>query len=341
MNKSIDLSQTSHKNGNIFGLPFAEEDAELVLFPVPWEVTVSYRAGTVNGPAAILDASSQLDLFRNRYENAWEHGIFMRPIPASWQEQSNALRILAIEIIQALEEGKLLTTRQKQTQDLINQSCDALATWVEEETGNLLDEGKKVGLIGGDHSTPLGFYRALATRYPNFGILQIDAHMDLRDQYEGFTQSHASIMHNALQLPQITRLVQVGIRDYSEPEVMVTKQHPDRYKIFYDEDLKSAQFKGETWHQQVEKIIQTLPEHVYLSVDIDGLNPSLCPHTGTPVPGGLSFEEAIYLIQTLEKSDKKLIGFDLVEVAPGTLPDDLDGNVGARMLYQLCMSLLC
>jgi agmatinase len=190
-----------------------------------------------------------------------------------------------------------------------------------------------VGLLGGDHSTPLGFLRALSEKYERFGILQIDAHADLRKAYEGFTYSHASIMYNALKLPSVSRLIQVGIRDFCEEEQDVINRSRGRISTFFDEDLKAWRYKGETWDALCNSIIKELPANVYISFDIDGLDPKLCPNTGTPVAGGLEFQEAIYLIKKVAQS-RKIIGFDLCEVAPGQ--NDWDANVGARLLYNLC-----
>jgi agmatinase len=197
-----------------------------------------------------------------------------------------------------------------------------------------LKAGKLIGLVGGEHSVPLGFFRALSDQYDRFGILQIDAHADLRKSYEGFTYSHASIMYNALKLPSIGRIVQVGVRDYCEEEVNVVQRAMGRVVTYYDEDIKDKLYKGRTWDILCDEIIAQLPKHVYISFDIDGLDPKLCPSTGTPVAGGLEFHQAIHLIKKLVLSDRKIIGFDLCEVSPGK--NDWDANVGARVLYQLC-----
>jgi len=174
--------------------------------------------------------------------------------------------------------------------------------------------------------------QALAEKHTSFGILHIDAHADLREAYEGFEFSHASIMFNALKIPQIKQLVQVGIRDYCEAELQLI-QSDQRITTYFDRDLKYQQFEGKAWSVICNQIINKLPEKVYLSFDIDGLDPKLCPHTGTPVPGGLEFEQALYLVEKLVNSDRKIIGFDLNEVAPGN--DEWDANVGARLLYRL------
>lgn len=319
-------------NENLFGLPFTEEDAEIIVMPIPWEVTVSYTPGTAKAPDAIREASWQVDLYDPRIENAWQLGIYMRNENDSLAKRSSKLRKRAKKYIDALSRGE----EAKYAEDLaeINDACAKMVAWVKEEALYLLDRGKLVALLGGDHSTPLGYLQALGERHKQFGILQIDAHADLRIAYEGFTYSHASIMYNALSIPQVNKLVQVGIRDYCQEEVDVMTEHGDRVKTFFDRDLKHARYSGKTWKQQVDEIIAELPQKVYLSFDIDGLDPKLCPNTGTPVAGGFEAEEVIYLVEELVKSSKKLIGFDLNEVAPGK--DEWDANVGARMLYYLC-----
>ena len=177
--------------------------------------------------------------------------------------------------------------------------------------------------------------QALAERHESFAILQIDAHADLRDAYEGFKHSHASIMTNALTIPNMERLVQVGIRDFSEGEFKKTTEPGERVVMFTDHAIKRSLFEGLTWKELSGNIIQYLPEKVYISFDIDGLQPWLCPNTGTPVPGGFLLEEVTYLFEKLVESGRQIIGFDLVEVSPGE--DEWDGNVGARVLYKLCL----
>ena len=166
------------------------------------------------------------------------------------------------------------------------------------------------------------------------GILQIDAHADLRNAYEGFTYSHASIMYNAIQLPSISSLTQVGIRDICDYEVSIINTNKDIY-TFYDKQLHEGTYNGKTWDTQCDEIIKTLPENVYISFDIDGLDPKLCPNTGTPVPGGLEFEQAMYLIKKVVDSGRKIISFDLCEVSPHENDNEWNANVGARVLYRL------
>ncbi len=320
-------------SGNLFGLPFSVENAEVVIVPVPWEVTVSYHTGTAQGPQAILDASAQVDLFVMEIPDAWKLGVAMQPVPENVKEESTKLRELSSQYIDSLEENAVINPANP-VLTKINEACENLNIYVKSTTQRYLKEGKLVGLLGGDHSTPLGFIRALSERYDKFGVLQIDAHADLRKAYEGFTYSHASIMYNALKIPAVNRLVQVGIRDFCEEEVNVINHSMGRVVTFFDEDIKASQYAGNTWDSICDQIVKELPDSVYISFDIDGLDPKLCPNTGTPVAGGFEFHQITYLIKKVVKANKKIIGFDLNEVAPGE--SEWDANVGARMLYHLC-----
>ena len=335
--QSFDPSQPGLADATIFGLPFNSEQSEIIIIPVPWEVTVSYGAGASEGPQAVLDASFQVDLNHQNFPDLWKLGLYYAEIPDTWKTDSDKYKILAQPIIQALEEGLNIADIPALQADLntINEACHNVHQQVKEKVEYWMNQGKKVVLLGGDHSTPLGYYQALATKHNDFGILHLDAHMDLRIAYEGFTYSHASIMYNALQIPQITKIVQVGIRDFCEQEVSVVNEQNGRVVVHTDSDLKKETFEGVTWQQQCEAIINTLPQKVCISFDIDGMYPWYCPNTGTPVPGGFSFEQATYLFNKLADSGKEIIGFDLVEVAPGE-NDDWDGNVGARMLFHMC-----
>ncbi len=330
----FDPNGLAEDNGHIYGLPFTVDEAKLVLVPVPWEVTVSYSNGTAKGPAAILEASKQVDLYDPNVADAWKLGLAMDKIDKKIQAKSNKFRKLAEKYIAQYEEGKTPSNNKSmfKMKHEIDQACESMVKWVYEETTKYMDQGKKVGLVGGDHSTPLGYMLALAAKHEDFGILQIDAHADLRDAYEDFTFSHASIMYNALKIPQVSKLVQVGIRDYCEAENKII-QSDKKVKTFFDHDIKNAQYEGKTWANICKDIVKALPKKVYLSFDIDGLDPKLCPNTGTPVAGGFETEQVIYLIKEVIKSKRTIIGFDLNEVAPGK--DEWDANVASRLLYRI------
>lgn len=319
--------------GNLFGLPYSVDHAELVIVPVPWEITVSYHAGTADGPESILKASAQLDVYVREIPDAWKLGVSMLPLPQDILQESKKLRELTALYISKLEQGEKPDPEDPLLKTM-NEAGENLNIYVKAITQKYIKAKKMVGLVGGEHSVPLGFLRALSEQYDRFGILQIDAHADLRKAYEGFTYSHASIMYNALKIPSISRIVQVGIRDYCEEEVSVIQRAMGRVVTFFDEDIKEKLFEGTTWESICDDIVMQLPPYVYISFDIDGLDPKLCPCTGTPVAGGLEFYQAVYLIKKVVQSERKIIGFDLCEVAPGR--DDWDANVGARILYHLC-----
>jgi agmatinase len=319
----------------IFGLPHTPDEAAVVVVPVPWEPTTSYRRGTANGPAAILEASRQVDLFDLDTGKPYEAGIAMlEPDPeiVRWNKEACALAtpvILAGGHVEGKPELQEALLRVNELSHRLNERVHAV---VKEH----IERGKIAGVLGGDHASPFGAIRAYAERFPELGVLHIDAHADLRAAYEGFVFSHASIMRNVIdQIPGVSRVVQVGIRDFSEEEKAVIDGSGGRVTTFFDRDLAARAFAGEPFARTAAAIVEALPSRVYVSFDIDGLDPSLCPHTGTPVPGGLSFREAVYLIGEVVRSGRTIVGFDLNEVAPGPEGDEWDANVGARVLYKL------
>ncbi|MBV9988785.1 MAG: agmatinase family protein [Chitinophagaceae bacterium] len=333
----FDPNAVGNPNNNVFGLPFSEEDARLILLPVPWEVTVSYGSGTARAAEHISKASKQVDLFDMDGDHGWKQGFYMKEVDRRILMKSDYLRKEAELYIDYISRGEEVEKNKFMCKSLkdINEGSHVMNHWVYEQSRELLTKGKLVGLVGGDHSTPFGFMKALSELHGEYGVLQIDAHCDLRRSYEYFTYSHASIMYNALhEIPQITKLVQVGIRDYSEEEADYIANSNARVITYFDKAVKERQFEGESWKQIADEIIGQLPEKVYLSFDIDGLDRKYCPNTGTPVPGGFEMEEVFYLLRKLNESGRKLIGFDLVEIAIGQT--DWDSNVGARCLWRLC-----
>lgn len=320
--------------GSVFGLPYTEKDAQLVLIPVPWDVTVSYAAGAAKGPEAILEASRQVDLFLADVPQAWNNRIWMEPIDGQLRKSGKRMRKAAVEYIDRYAEDPDYAkgTEGKDLLKMINAACEEMNQWVLGKARKYLRAGKMVGLIGGDHSTPLGLITALAEK-KKFSILHIDAHFDLRNSYEGFTWSHASVMYNALKLPNVQSLVSVGIRDWCDEEQQVVNKSKGRVVAYTDEQLKTNAYTGRSWEDQAKEIIGKLDKNVYISFDIDGLDPKLCPNTGTPVPGGLEYYQALSLVKMIAATGRTIVGFDVVEVAPGK--DEWDANVGARLIYQI------
>ena len=333
----FDPNSVGNPNNNIFGLPFSEEDAALVLLPVPWEVTVSYRAGTARAPEHMCKASLQVDLIDPDVKDGWKKGFYMLDIDRKVLMKSDYLRKEAELFINYISQGESVEDNKFMSKTLkeVNAGSLFLNEWVYEQTSALLKKNKLVGLVGGDHSTPLGFLKAIAEKHGDFGIIQIDAHCDLRIAYENFTYSHASIMYNALnEIPQLVKLVQVGVRDYSESECDFVANSNGRIVTYFDKEIKERMFEGDSWKKIADEIVTHLPDKVYISFDIDGLDPKLCPNTGTPVQGGFEAEQVYYIFKKILQSGKKLIGFDLNEVGIST--HEWDENVGARVLFKLC-----
>ena len=337
----FDPNSVGNPNNNIFGLPFNEEESRLVILPIPWEVTVSYSAGTARAPEHIFNASLQVDLFDPELKDAWKEGLYMRMPDKKILMKSDYLRKEAELYINFISEEEDISGNKFMCKTLkeVNAGSIFLNNWVYTQTKDLLDNGKLVVLLGGDHSTPFGYFKAIAEKHGNFGILQIDAHCDLRVCYENFKYSHASIMYNTIEeIPEVSTIVQVGIRDYCEEEWDYIQANPNRVCTFFDKDIKERQFEGETWASIVDDIISKLPQKVFISFDIDGLDPKLCPNTGTPVQGGFETEQIFYLFKKLIKSGRQLVGIDLNEV--GVSINEWDENVGARCLFKLCSLLV-
>jgi agmatinase len=322
----------------LFGLATKVEEANLVVIPVPFDATTSYRPGTASGPAAVLDASRQVDLEDLQYGAIWRAGFAMLPIPRDIATLSKKARAAAEPVIAAggAEAGNRAHAKALAA---VNAASARVNAHVAEEARAILDRGAIPALLGGDHASPFGLIAELAERHPGLGILQIDAHADLREAFEGFHFSHASIFHNVMtRIPKVGRLVQVGIRDFGSRERAFVGGSKGRVECFYDQHLRDRQFAGGargTWSAISQDIVRRLPKEVYISFDIDGLTPEHCPNTGTPVPGGLTFAEVAHLLEVLSRSGRRVVGFDLCEVAPGARGEDWNANVGARILYKL------
>ncbi len=333
--ENFDPNGVANINNTAYGLPFTEDEAQLIILPIPWDATVSYRSGTAHGPAQVIESSYQVDLYDEFAPGEWKKGIFTCDIPEFLHERSRQARKHVEEILEKMEQGfseedeVLLPLIKK-----VNEHCEEMNIWVQKETEKYLAQGKMVGILGGDHSTPLGYIQNLHQKYPNMSILQIDAHMDLRNAYEGFLYSHASIMYNVLQNCDIHALVQVGVRDFCDEEIELGQSRTNVYS-FTHREIKNALYQGVNLDRMWDQVIEKLSSEVYISYDIDGLHPSLCPHTGTPVLGGFQTEEIDYLLEKLLAAGKRIVGFDLSEVCGDEDNHSIDSIVGARVLYKL------
>lgn len=329
---TFDPGAPASAQDGVFGLPYSEKDSALVLLPVPWEATTSYGGGTSKGPSAILAASAQVDLYDFDVLRPYEAGLFMRPEAApvrAWNRQAKAA---AQKVIRALAAGRKPDAAALKRANALGEKLNG---WVHAQVKGILAAGKLPGLVGGDHSTPYGALKAAAEAHPGLGVLHFDAHHDTRVAYEGFTWSHASIFYNVMKDLPVMKLTQVGIRDFSEDERAFCQSLGQRCSVFYQGDIARRRFAGRPFDQLAREVAGSLPDKVWISFDIDGLDPRFCPGTGTPVPGGLDFEEANHIIGEVARSGRKIVGFDLNEVSPRR-GSEWDANVGARLLYKLC-----
>ncbi len=297
---------------SLFDLSLTPQQARLVVVAVPWEASTSFRPGTFHGPEAVLRASVQVDLYDPWLGSPEEHGLaLLPPDPQLLQWHAQAL-------------DALRQNRPEQA-DLLAQKRNR---WVEHTCQELWQAGKVVVILGGEHGVSLGAIRAAVEHWGPLGVLQVDAHADLRPQYQGMRFSHACFAARVLELEGVVRLVQLAVRD-------LCRQEAQRMT----DDSRICTFLHAHWKGQLQQVVEALPARVWISWDIDGLEPALCPNTGTPVPGGLRWEEATELLRMLVQSGRQIVGADLCEVAPEPgrpLGQGWDEIVGAQFLYRLC-----
>lgn len=265
------------------------ESAAIAILPVPYDGTSTWIKGADRGPEALLDASYNLEFY-------------------DIETQSEVYKQGIATLDPVVE----------------NSSPEAMSEEVERRVERILDDGKFPVLIGGEHSVSIGAFRAMARRYPNISILQLDAHSDMRDEYEGSPCNHACVMARAKELtPNIT---QVGIRSTAREEL----HNIDPERTFYAHRI--AEDSG--W---IERVSAQLGEEVYITIDLDVLDPSVLPSTGTPEPGGLSYREVISLLRRIIEQHR-VVGLDVVELCPNPSAKASD-FLAAKLIYQF-LSLL-
>jgi len=333
----FDPNAAAAPDSGIFGLPNNPRGAHVHVVGVPFDATTSFRKGAAHGPLAILRASRQVDLFDVVTGKPYEAGIWMAPLEpriVAWNAEASRAAEPVIEAGGVGDDPRLAQAAQR-----VDALQEELNRWVEAQATDILDAGKLCALVGGDHSVPFGSIRAHARRFPGLGLLHVDAHADLRPAYEGFTWSHASILRNvAERIPEVATIVQIGIRDLSEEEFEFQRASRGRIRCLFDHEWAAARSSGQGLKSLVLRTLEPLPENVYVSFDVDGLDPAFCPSTGTPVPGGFSWHEAQLWLEELARSGRRVVGFDLNEVAPAPERESgagWDENVGARLLYRM------
>jgi len=267
--------------------------ARVVIVPVPFDGTTTYQPGTRDGPRAIIDASRNLELYDAELRRSpYQVGIHTLP---------------AVEPVAG--------------------DAAAMVARIEEVTGLLLDAGKFVVTLGGDHLTSIGVARAFASRHPGLCVLQIDAHSDLRDEYEGAALSGATIMRRVLDV--CPRTAQVGIRSLSEPEARLIAER--RLPIWLASEIAAQRLRGR--RDWIAEAVATLTDEVYITCDMDAFDPSLVPGTGTPEPGGLDWYDVMELLAAVTAA-RRVVGFDVVELSP-LLESHVSPVVAAKLVYKL------
>jgi len=252
------------------------ERARFVVLPVPLEQTSSYGQGAAYGPAAIIEASHQLELF--------DASLGFKPCAAA---------------------GGIATLAP-----LLADDCngEAMAERVSRVAGRWLDADKRLITLGGEHTSVVGAIRAHAERYNDLTVVQLDAHSDLRQSYQGDDWSHACAMARVLDFHD--NLVQVGIRSQCEEEHALSRERG--LPVFYGEAIQTSTEQGRDW---VGEVIEATSSRVYVTLDCDVLDPSVMPATGTPEPGGLTWRQVNRLLARL-CAKREIVGFDVSELAP-------------------------
>lgn len=340
LNFSLRNNSSSDNGGYYFRDAMAVQDAEIVLVSAPWAVTSAAGQGAAYTPDAIIDASTTVSLYDAVSQTSIEGKVATAEVDYDLQESSLQLGGDAAKIVSHIEDGGTLSGDYFiRKVNRINIGFRDMHRSVGKRVFRFADKGKIVGVVGGDHSVTLGAVRSISSVYPEMGVLFIDGHCDLRPSGKIFAYSHLSIARNIIdEVPQIAKMVQVGVRDMSLEEVEFATSHP-KIELFSHEDMARSIYSGENWINICDKIAESLPKQVYISLDIDALTPECCPNTKRPIAGGMSFDQAVILINRVIESGRQIIGFDLTEVVPVS-EGSIDSAIGARMLVKLCAAAL-
>lgn len=334
------LNQMDPDAGDYFGVPSSPEQSQLVLVSVPWDATAPAGAVASYAPDAIIEVSARMDPYDPISPDEWKNGFATDDVDYTLQDRSQLLRS-DVEKLRSYAAsggsimGQLADDYYARRQRRVDDGCRDMVASVRAVSAGWLRQGKVVGLVGGDHSTPQGLIEALAAREPGIGILHMDARCRLKARCEGFEYSCESLMYNVLKnVEGIGRVVQVSQRDFSATEHRVARES-ERIALYDTDRLASMRFDGASWREVCDAIVSELPSTVYVDFDISALSIENCPHSPYAAPGGLRFDEALYMINRVVESGRRIAGFDVAGVVP-KVEDYVDAAVAARMLYRLC-----
>lgn len=337
-NKEFDPNTITPDNGNYFGISLEPEASALVLLSAPWDATSSLYAGSSYAPDAIIEMSRFVDFYEPLAPNSWRKGIATIPIDYSIQDLSHRLHPDTERLTKLHDEfgisviDNLMYDRRLKR---VNEGSVEINNMLFQQTQQWLDKGKIVGVIGGDQSISYSAIKAMGYKYEHFGVIRIGSKCDMHEAYQGFDFSHASTMYNVMRdVPQLEQLALVGVQEFSPIEWERASSNA-RVKLFTAQDIWTQQFEGRTWAEQVDDIIATMPENVYIALNISGLVCECSPRKGRISNGGLSLFQFVYLINRVVASGRRIVGFDLTDVTPG-VENKRDILVVARLLFKMC-----
>lgn len=326
--------------GYYFGDKTSPKSADVVIVSAPWSVTSDFGRGATYTPDAVIDASAESSLYDVNGAVSVEERVATAEIDYNIQELSEHLGREAERLAnQTVDASALVGEYAMRKMAHINEGFAEMHTSVYKQVKHWAEQGKLVAVMGGDHSVAFGAAKALADIHQGIGVLFIDAHADFVREGELYNYSHRSIARNMVEeIPSIERFVEVGVRDISRAE-SVELYSNGKIEVFLAEKLAARRFEGESWNSLCGEIVSQLPQKVYISLDIDALKIEFCNNTNAPVPGGMTFDEVVYLINTVVESGREIVGFDISEVV-SKLGDKMDAIVAARLLSKMCVAAI-
>lgn len=335
-NKFFHFDSDDPESGFYFREATAKEDADLVLVSAPWDMTSQKGNGAMYTPDAIIDESSITSTYDIVSGVSLKGHVATAEIDYDIQESAQQLCSDVMRIFShASGDGNLTGDYFTRKISRINASFDEMHGKIYGQVKDLLASGKKIGIIGGDHSVTYGAVKAVMEHDSDVGILFLDAHCDFADHADIFSYTHNTIAKNILDdMSDLHKMHMVGIREASESDMEIISGD-SRLQLTAMEEIHARISQGETWSSICSEIAGSLPEKLYVSIDADVLETMLCPHTDHPVAGGMQFDALIELIRKIVDSGHQIIGFDITEIVPAT-ENSIDIAVGARLLSKMC-----
>lgn len=325
--------------GCYFGDVTAPESADVVVVSAPWSVTSDYGRGATYTPDAVIDVSLGKELYDATSGLTVEGRIATAEIDYNIQELSEQLGREAERIMRIVgdDEGAVSEYVARKVAN-VNEGFAEMHKSIYKQVRHWVESGKRIALIGGDHSVAFGAVKALAEYNDDLGVLFIDAHADFGGG-EPFNYSHRTIARDIIEsIPSVSKLVQVGVRDIDRAEVEAIRAN-EKVELFFAEKLAARRFEGVCWGDLCREAVEKLPNKVYISLDIDALKIEFCNNTCMPTPGGMTFDEVVYLVNCVIESGREIVGFDISEVVT-SLNSRMDAIVAARLLAKLSVAML-